>query len=57
MQRSALQCYVVEGTYPPNLAYLEDNYGLTVNQEDFVVEYRAFSSNLPPSVTVVPSNQ
>ena len=52
VQRSALQCYVVEGVYPPNLQYLEDNYGLQVNQEDFYVVYDAFASNLPPNVRV-----
>ena len=35
VQRSALQCYAVEGAYPPDLQYLEDNYGLQVNKKDF----------------------
>lgn len=52
VQRSALQCYVVEGVYPPDLKYLEDNYGLQVNTEDFYITYDAFSENLPPQVTV-----
>ena len=26
IRRSALQCYVVEGVYPPDLAYLQDFY-------------------------------
>ena len=53
IQRSALQCYVVEGNYPPNLAYLEENYGLQVNTKDFYVVYDAFASNLPPYVSVI----
>jgi hypothetical protein len=44
---------VVEGVYPPNLAYLEDNYGLQINTRDFYVHYQAFSSNLPPEVRVI----
>ena len=52
IRRSALQCYVVEGVYPPNLQYLQDNYGLEVNTEDFYVTYDAFASNLPPTVLV-----
>ena len=52
VQRSALQCYVVEGAYPPDLRYLEENYGLQVNQQDFYVTYDAFASNLPPTVRV-----
>ena len=34
VQQSALQCYTVEGAYPPNLEYLEENYGLRVNTTD-----------------------
>ncbi|MBR0410514.1 MAG: hypothetical protein IJI25_05870 [Eubacterium sp.] len=51
--RSALQCYVVEGVYPPDLSYLEDNYGLQVNKKDFYVRYDAFASNIPPSIKVI----
>lgn len=53
VRRSALQCYAVEGVYPPNLAYLEENYGLQVNTNDFYVSYEAFASNLPPDIRVV----
>ncbi len=52
VQRSALQCYAVEGAYPPDLKYLEDNYGLQINHEDFYVTYDAFASNLPPAIRV-----
>lgn len=52
VEKSALQCYVVEGVYPPNLKYLEDNYGLHVNKDDFYITYNAFASNLPPTVVV-----
>ena len=53
VRRSALQCYVVEGVYPPDLQYLEDNYGLRVNTEDYYVVYDCFASNLPPSIRVI----
>jgi len=52
VRRSALQCYVVEGVYPPNLTYLEENYGLQINHEDYYVTYNAFASNLPPTIIV-----
>ena len=52
VQRSALQCYAVEGVYPPSLEYLEANYGLQINTEDFYVTYEAFASNLPPVIRV-----
>lgn len=53
VQRSALQCYAVEGVYPSGLEYLEENYGLQVNHEDYYVTYEAFASNMPPTVRVV----
>ena len=56
IQRSALQCYVVEGVYPPSLSYLEERYGLQINQREFYVDYIVFASNLPPDVTVVAKN-
>lgn len=53
VERGALQCYAVEGIYPPDLDYLRDNYGLQINTRDFYVTYDAFASNLPPTVTVL----
>ena len=52
VRRSALQCYAVEGVYPPNLQYLEDNYGLQVNTREYYITYEAFASNLPPTIYV-----
>lgn len=52
VQQCALQCYTVEGAYPPNLEYLEDNYGLRVNTTDFYVTYEAFAENQMPDVRV-----
>ncbi|MBR4462536.1 MAG: hypothetical protein IKS51_08165 [Erysipelotrichaceae bacterium] len=54
IQRSALQCYVVEGVYPPDLDYLKENYGLTVNSKDYYIDYEIFAENLPPEIRVIP---
>lgn len=51
--RSAVHCYAVEGAYPPSLSYLEEHYGISWNQEEYAVDYEIFSSNLPPTVTVI----
>ena len=56
VQKLALQCYVIEGAYPAGLDYLEENYGLTVNKEDFKVVYTPFAENLPPDVKVLVRN-
>ena len=52
MQR-ALQCYVIEGAYPMSLEYLEENYGLQINRDDYLVVYTPFAENLPPEVKVL----
>lgn len=49
----AMQCAAIEGAYPSSLAYLEDNYGLVVDHDDYIVDYTAFASNVPPSVVVI----
>ena len=53
VMEQALQCYVIEGAYPQDLAYLEDNYGLTINKRDYLVMYTPFAENLPPEVKVI----
>lgn len=30
--RATVNCYAIEGNYPPNLEYLEENYGLIIDQ-------------------------
>jgi len=52
VQQSALQCYVVEGAYPPSLQYLQDNYGLRINTRDYYVTYDAYAENQLPDVRV-----
>ena len=51
--RSAVQCYAVEGVYPPSLAYLEERYGLRVNHDAYIVSYEAFASNQLPDIRVL----
>ena len=49
---AAKQCCAVEGSYPSTLKHLEDNYGLTINHNDYVVSYEWFADNVLPSVVV-----
>ncbi|MCI8468907.1 MAG: hypothetical protein HFJ75_05400 [Eggerthellaceae bacterium] len=51
---SAMQCCAIEGSYPSSLDYLEQEYGLRVNHDDYVITYEAFAGNVMPSVVVVP---
>ena len=49
---AAKQCCAVEGSYPSSLNHLEENYGLTINHDDYVVSYEWFADNVLPSVVV-----
>lgn len=53
LRRSCAACYAAEGVYPPNLEYLEDHYGIRVDEERYAVFYTAFADNLMPEITVV----
>lgn len=50
---SAKQCCAVEGGYPASLAYLEENYGLVVNRDDYTITYEVFADNVMPNVVVL----
>lgn len=50
--RATVQCYAIEGRYPPDLDYLEENYGLILDREHYVYHYRLEGSNLMPEIQV-----
>ncbi|MBQ1193874.1 MAG: hypothetical protein IIV45_10850 [Lachnospiraceae bacterium] len=53
LNRSIVQCYALEGTYPDNLVYLQENYGFTYNEEHFYIDYHYIGGNLRPDVTII----
>ena len=53
IDRSVTQCYALEGVYPSSLAYLEENYGLIYNKEQFFVDYQYIGGNLRPDITII----
>lgn len=52
LRRTAAACYAAEGVYPPDLAYMEEHYGVRVGGE-YVVIYEPVASNLMPDITVL----
>lgn len=52
LSRSIVQCYAIEGFYPPNIEYLENNYGLVVDYDKYVISYSVFASNIMPEFDV-----
>jgi len=39
--------------YPPDVAYLEDNYGVVINHDKYIVHYDVFAGNILPNITVI----
>ena len=53
IRRAAVQCYAIEGFYPPDIDYLEENYGIIIDSSRFIVIYRAYMANNQPVIRVV----
>ena len=53
LQRTAVACYAVEGVYPPDVAYMRTNYGLTYDEKRYTVHYDLVASNFMPKITVM----
>ena len=55
LNRAAVECYALEGFYPPELSYLTGRYGVSVDEEIYYVDYAYTGSNLMPDITVLPA--
>ena len=53
LARDIVQCYALEGRYPPSLSYMEEHYGLTYDKSVFFVDYQPIASNLYPDVSII----
>ena len=53
IMNSASLCYSIEGEYPPDIEYLESNYGVKINRDKYVVHYEYFGANIRPTVTII----
>lgn len=53
VQRATVQCYAIEGMYPPDIAYLEKNYGIIVDHKKYIIHYEVFASNILPDITIL----
>lgn len=53
VRKMALECYALEGSFPPSVEYLKENYGLIVNDNAYFYHYQANGSNMPPDIRVI----
>lgn len=52
IERACVQCYAIEGSYPPNLDYLVNHYGIVLDHNRYYYYYEIFASNVMPTVGV-----
>lgn len=52
VRKAAVQCYAIEGFYPADIGYLEENYALIVDRNKYFIYYEAFASNILPRIDV-----
>ena len=53
IRRSCVACYAAEGSYPEDLDYLKEHYGLQIDEERYTVFYEPVGANLMPQITVL----
>ena len=51
--KSAVQCYALEGSYPPNIEYLTENYGLIIDESQYFYFYDPNGANIAPNIEVI----
>lgn len=52
IENACIQCYALEGSYPPSLQYLKEHYGIILDNERYFYYYEIFASNIMPCVEV-----
>ena len=53
IRKAAVACNAAEGIYPPTLGYLQEHYGLQINEDRYAVFYEVFAQNMMPDITVL----
>lgn len=53
VENSITLCYSIEGSYPDDIGYLTEHYGLHYDDSRYVVHYDCFAANIRPNVTVI----
>lgn len=53
IQEYAIACYAQEGSYPPDVYYLRDYYGLILEEQKYYYHYEIFASNVMPEIRVI----
>lgn len=53
LYRATAACYAAEGQYPPDVGYLQEHYGVQIDESKYLVIYEVEAENLMPQITVI----
>lgn len=53
LEQDITWCYASKGHYPSSLEEIRENYGLTYDEDKFLVDYQVRGANIRPDVTVI----
>jgi len=53
LQRAVVMNYAIKGSYPQDLEYIKNNFGIHIDDTRFIVHYTIFASNIFPEITVI----
>ena len=53
---AAVQCYALEGSYPPDLDYLTEKYGSQLDNNQYYYYYNNQIGNMLPEIQVLPKD-
>jgi len=51
--KASIQCYALEGSYPPDIDYLRKNYGIIIDDEQYFYFYDTNGANIAPNIEVI----
>jgi len=53
LNKAVVECYAIEGYYPPNIDYIASNYGISIDDDKYIVHYEIFASNIYPDINII----
>lgn len=53
LNKAVVECYAIEGYYPPNIDYIANNYGISIDDDKYIVHYEIFASNIYPDINII----
>ncbi len=56
LDKAVINCYAIEGAYPESLEYIEENYGVQLDHENYLITYEIFASNYAPIINIYERN-